>query len=173
KKAVEDARREIRKQVRSIIRGEWKNIIFERAISVIGKSYSMDAVYKTFKDALQDMHESLSSCKRDMLYKTMWGDESSLEEFAEDIGGIFATLSAKVHVFRQIAMRDIADPETLDMELVSLLDKADMLKKDGDEIAKAITKRARISVKQKKALSLVENLMSKIRKIAETLKHKK
>ena len=171
KSGATNARKEIRKQIKNILKGETKNVIFEQSISSIGKSYSMDAVYEAFKDALKDMHKSLEGFRHDLLHGDVWRDRESLEDSAEKLAKIFRSMSDKAHIFRQIAMRDIFDPESLDMRLVRLLAKTDKLTQDGNKIAKVIMSGA--ADKQKKVLRRTDILLSKIRQMGSILSHKK
>ena len=172
-KAINEAKRDIRKQIRNIIKDEQSNIIFERANAIISKSYSMDAVYESFEQALNDMHHSLGKCRHDMLSKIIWDDKISLEDLAEDVANIFEKMSDKTYVYDQIAMRNICDPDSLDTQFTSLLRKVDQLDREGDRIAKIVMMEGKNFDKKTKSISKIDELMVKVRKIAKLIKHKK
>lgn len=174
KKSIDEAKKEIRKQILSILKGEYKNVIFERAISIIGKSYSMDAVYEAFKDALNDMHESLEDCKHDLSYTDTWQNKNVLLDLARKITGIAKTMSDKTHAFKTIARGHVYDPDSSDKYLISLIDRVDGIQHNINTIVRLLNQGKPIKIKQRKhkIQSKIQLIIQRIEQIALKCKTK-
>ena len=168
-RAINSAITGIRKQLRSIIRGEQGDTVFHKAISEIGKKYSMDSLYEAFRDALSDMYQSLEDCKRELSNNDTWEDGGVLKDIADRIRDVFRTMADKTYVFRKIAKGRIYEPESSDSFMASLLEQVESLQRGRDKIISTLLSAVVIVSKGKASKHLADKKIKVLSEIAKSM----
>ena len=163
---------EIQKRLSSILKKKQKNPSFELALSIIGKSYSMDGVYDAFASAINDMYKSLDACKHDLESRDVWDNPLTVKSLAQGLRVTFQTIADKIHPFREIVKGPDVIHEPSDKYLLSLLEEADQFRNNAVEID-VLFEGSKTAVKRCQISSKIKVVMSKIKQIAEKLKQRK
>lgn len=169
-KEKKDAIVKIRKQLRSILLQEQRDTVFSKAISLVGKRFSMNSVYESFSDALTDTDHAIFDFKHELPGTLNLNDQKTLENFASSIRRVFDRLSDKLHVFGQIARGrpgDYTDEATL-----FLIEETRKVLPKADNIDKLLMRNISVSDKINKVNNLLDDSMRTIGKIAEKIKTK-
>lgn len=160
----------IRKQLRSILRGEQKDTIFSKAISQVGKSFSMDSVYDSFGDALTDSDHVIFDFKHEAGRTLDLGDSKTLENFAASLRHIFDRLSDKLYVFEQIARG--RPGEYTDTYMLLLVERARKVLEIADKIDSLLMSKKPIAFKKMKVDKLLNSAIQTIDRVAKKIANK-
>lgn len=164
KKTKQQAIVDIRKQLRSILREERKSTVFARAISLVGKEFSMNSVYASFSDALTDADHAIFDFKHELPHTMDLGDKETIKNFAAHLRRIFERLSDKLYVFEQIARG--RPGEYTDHHLLSLIRKSRKVLEKADNIDKLLMKGKPTAASRAKVESLLDSAIEVIDSVA-------
>jgi hypothetical protein len=170
KKEEKEAIVNIRKQLRSILLQEQRDTVFSKAISLVGKRFSMDSVYESFSDALTDTDHAIFDFKHELPGTLSLNDQKTLENFASSIRRVFDRLSDKLYIFEQIARGRPGD-YTEEAILLLVGDTRKVLPK-ADNIDKFLMSNLSVSDKKNKVTKLLDDSIRTIDRIAEKIKTK-
>lgn len=161
----------IRKQLRSIKKGDQKHTVFSKAFSEITKISMSNIACAALLDALADTDSVLYDANREFSRVLNIKDKNSLKTFSTYLSSVFGRLADKLHVLGAFTRGRPGGP--IDSTFQGLLSEAQKIIEFGDKIDKLIMSGRSSKINETKINNAFSSVMGLITKIASKIETNK